>query len=104
MRKLSAIPADAVGLADRGTIAVGKKADLNLIDLERLRLHGPAVFHDLPAGGRRLRQRADGIAATIVSGEVTYRDGLPTGRLPGRLVRRGRTAAFASRTNGDSRS
>lgn len=104
VRKLSAIPADAVGLSDRGTIAVGQKADLNIIDLERLRLHGPAVFHDLPAGGRRLRQRADGIAATIVSGEVTYRDGLPTGRLSGRLVRRGRTAAFASCTNGDSRS
>ena len=84
---LSRDPAQAVGLEDRGIIAPGYKADLNLFDLERLHLHAPVVTHDLPAGGRRLVQHADGYRATIVSGTVVYRDGLPTGALPGRLVR-----------------
>jgi N-acyl-D-aspartate/D-glutamate deacylase len=79
--------ARAVGLADRGLIAPGYKADLNVIDLDRLALHAPEVTYDLPAGGRRLVQRADGYAATIVSGAVVQRDGRPTGKLPGRLVR-----------------
>ena len=80
-------PAEAVGLNDRGLLAPGYKADLNIIDVARLKLHAPQIALDLPAGGRRLRQRSEGYAATIVSGEVTYRDGAPTGRLPGRLVR-----------------
>lgn len=79
--------AEAVGLLDRGLLAPGYKADLNVIDLDRLRLHPPEVAHDLPTGGRRLLQRAEGYAATIVSGTVVYRDGAPTGALPGRLVR-----------------
>jgi N-acyl-D-aspartate/D-glutamate deacylase len=85
----SADTAAAVGLRDRGVLAPGRKADINVIDYDRLRLHAPEVRHDLPAGGRRLVQRADGYAATIVSGRVTYRDGEPTGELPGRLVRGG---------------
>lgn len=80
-------PAVAVGLLDRGVLAPGYKADVNLIDFDRLRLHPPEIVHDLPAGGRRLSQRADGYRATIVSGAVTYRDGVATGDLPGRLVR-----------------
>lgn len=84
---LTGAAADTVGLADRGRIREGYKADLNVIDLDGLRLHAPSVAHDLPAGGRRLRQVADGYAATIVSGVVTYRHGEPTGALPGRLVR-----------------
>jgi len=68
-------------------IAVGLKADLNLIDFDRLKVHVPSVAHDLPAGGRRLRQTAEGYVATLVSGVVTYRDGQPTGALPGKLVR-----------------
>lgn len=80
-------PAETVGLTDRGVIAVGRKADLNLIDIERLKLHAPSPVYDLPAGGRRLLQKADGYVATIVSGEVTYRNGQATGALPGRLVR-----------------
>jgi len=84
---LTSEPAALAGLTDRGCLAVGRKADLNLIDFERLQVHVPTVVHDLPAGGRRLHQRADGFVATIVSGTVTYRHGEPTGALPGRLVR-----------------
>jgi N-acyl-D-aspartate/D-glutamate deacylase len=84
---LSRDTARAVGLLDRGVIAPGYKADLNVIDLDRLRLHAPEVVHDLPSGGRRLVQRADGYFATIVSGTVVHRSGVPTGSLPGRLVR-----------------
>jgi N-acyl-D-aspartate/D-glutamate deacylase len=75
------------GLGDRGVIEVGKKGDLNVIDLARLRLGTPRVAHDLPAGGRRLLQEADGYAATIVSGRVTRRHGQDTGARPGRVVR-----------------
>ena len=83
----------AVGLNDRGTIATGLKADLNVIDLDGMRLHKPTVTHDLPAGGRRLGQGADGFCATIVSGVPIQRDGIPTGQLPGRLVRGGAHSA-----------
>ena len=79
--------AETVRLLDRGLIAPGMKADINVIDLQRLELHRPAPAYDLPAGGRRLKQKADGYVATIVSGQVTYREGEPTGALPGRLVR-----------------
>ena len=79
--------AQAVGLTDRGLIATGMKADINVIDYDRLQLHPPRVVADLPAGGKRMIQEADGYEATIVSGVVTYRGGVPTGALPGRLVR-----------------
>jgi N-acyl-D-aspartate/D-glutamate deacylase len=79
--------ARAVGLHDRGAIAEGMRADINVIDYDRLTLHSPSVAHDLPAGGRRLVQRADGYAVTMVAGEITYRDGEATGALPGRLLR-----------------
>jgi N-acyl-D-aspartate/D-glutamate deacylase len=81
-----------MGLHDRGRIAVGLKADLNLIDHERLRLLAPRAASDLPGGRRRLVQDAEGYCATIVSGVVTRRDGRATGALPGRLVR-GRAVA-----------
>jgi N-acyl-D-aspartate/D-glutamate deacylase len=87
--------AAAVGLLDRGQIAVGLRADLNVIDYDGLTLHAPGVAYDLPAGGRRLVQRADGYVATVVAGEITYRDGEPTGALPGRLVRGARSAPMA---------
>jgi N-acyl-D-aspartate/D-glutamate deacylase len=77
------------GLTDRGTIEPGKRADLNLIDLDGLHLRAPEMVHDLPAGGRRLVQRADGYRATVVACEVTFADGEPTGARPGRLVRAG---------------
>lgn len=88
IKALSRDPALAVGLNDRGTITPGLKADLNIIDLARLRLHKPTVSHDLPSGGRRLAQGADGYIATIVDGIPIQRDGTPTGQFPGRLVRR----------------
>jgi N-acyl-D-aspartate/D-glutamate deacylase len=75
------------GLADRGTLEVGKKGDLNVIDFDALRLQAPEMVFDLPAGGRRLIQRAEGYRATVVSGEVTFEDGEPTGARPGTLVR-----------------
>ncbi|WP_174274602.1 N-acyl-D-amino-acid deacylase family protein [Sphingomonas bacterium] len=84
---LTSKPAKAFGFADRGLLAPGMKADLNLIDMERLTLPGPEVVSDLPGGGSRTIQRAKGYVATIVSGEITYREGAPTGALPGRLVR-----------------
>jgi N-acyl-D-aspartate/D-glutamate deacylase len=80
-------PAEVVGLYDRGIVAPGYRADLNVIDLAVVRLGVPEVVADLPAGGRRLTQFADGYRATIVAGRVTYRDGVATGALPGRLVR-----------------
>ncbi|RKJ95146.1 N-acyl-D-amino-acid deacylase family protein [Alicycliphilus denitrificans] len=92
VHRLSRKNALAVGLADRGLIAEGLKADINVIDLDRLRLHPPQPVYDLPVGGRRLMQKSEGYAATIVSGRVTYRDGVPTGARPGRLVRNRSTA------------
>lgn len=79
--------ARAVGLHDRGVLAPGYRADINVIDLRALRLHRPTMLFDLPAGGRRLMQRADGYRHTIVAGQETYRNGQATGLLPGRLVR-----------------
>ena len=87
IKALTSVPAQGFGFSDRGLLAAGMKADLNVIDLDRLTLPGPEVADDLPGGGSRTVQRAKGYVATIVSGEVTYRDGEPTGALPGRLVR-----------------
>ncbi len=80
----------ALGLPDRGLLAAGMRADVIVVDLPRLRLHPPEIRFDLPAGGKRLLQRADGYRHTIVAGVEVYRDGEPTGALPGRLVRGGR--------------
>jgi N-acyl-D-aspartate/D-glutamate deacylase len=91
VKALTRTNALAVGLTDRGLIAPGMKADLNVIDYDGLTLHPPHVVADLPAGGKRMIQDADGYEVTIVSGVVTYRAGIPTGALPGRLVRGGAT-------------
>jgi N-acyl-D-aspartate/D-glutamate deacylase len=87
IRMLTRDPAETVGLNDRGLVAKGYKADLNLIDYDALELPAPTVSYDLPAGGKRLMQGARGIKATIVSGVAIARDGKATGTLPGKLVR-----------------
>ena len=78
--------ARAVGLNDRGLIAEGMKADVNVIDFDRLRALTPKIVHDLPAGGARFKQPAEGYVATLVSGELTYENGAATDALPGRLI------------------
>jgi N-acyl-D-aspartate/D-glutamate deacylase len=79
--------AEVLGLTDRGRIAVGQRADVNIIDFETLNINAPYATNDLPAGGRRLLQSATGYVATIVNGTVTRRNGVDTGERPGRLVR-----------------
>jgi N-acyl-D-amino-acid deacylase len=95
VRAMSKIPAGLMGLHDRGELAVGKKADINIIDLPGLTLHTPEVKHDLPAGGKRLHQSATGYRVTLVNGKPIQKDGVPTGELPGRLVRFGQEVAAA---------
>lgn len=87
IRRLTSDPASAAGLLDRGVVAPGMKGDLNVLDYDKLSFGRPYVTFDLPAGGRRLLQKADGYDATIVSGAVTYRNGAATGALPGRMVK-----------------
>lgn len=86
--ELTSKTAATVGLTDRGLLAPGMKADINVIDFDRLQLRVPEIVYDLPAGGKRMLQKVDGIVATIVNGRITYRNGEHTGELPGRLVRR----------------
>lgn len=80
-------PAELYSLLDRGVVAPGMKADLNVIDVDALKLNTPRIVHDLPAGGKRFVQDAEGIVATVVSGEVIFENGEMTGVLPGKLVR-----------------
>ncbi|MCU1351134.1 MAG: dan, partial [Acidimicrobiales bacterium] len=87
VEQLTSRTARAVGLDDRGVLAPGYRADLNVIDFEHLRCEPPTMAYDLPAGGKRLLQPATGYAATIVAGTTIARDGEPTGARPGRLVR-----------------
>lgn len=89
VQKLTQIPAGWMGLSDRGVVAVGKKADLNVIDLKRLALEPPRLTRDLPAGGQRLLQNAAGYRATLVSGQVIRRDGVSLPARPGRILRAG---------------
>ena len=87
VRQHTADTARTVGLLDRGVLAPGYRADVNVIDFDNLVARRPEMRHDLPAGGRRLVQAADGYVATVAAGQVTYENGEPTGALPGRLVR-----------------
>jgi N-acyl-D-aspartate/D-glutamate deacylase len=81
------VPAQAVGLLDRGVLAPGYRADVNLIDFDRLTARRPEMRFDLPAGGRRFVQPADGYRTTMVAGSITYESGEACGPLPGRLLR-----------------
>ncbi|MFO0686989.1 MAG: amidohydrolase family protein [Sandaracinus sp.] len=87
IRRLSAEPAAWMGYADRGRIEVGLRADLNVIELERLALERPRLVHDLPAGGRRFLQDAKGFRATLVRGEIVAENGVLTGARPGKIAR-----------------
>jgi len=87
VRRQTRDTAELFGLRDRGVVAPGMKADLNVIDYGRLSFTQPEMAFDLPAGGRRLVQKASGYAATVCSGVVVYEDDTATGELPGRLVR-----------------
>lgn len=80
-------PTELYSLHDRGLIAEGLKADINVIDFEALKLRTPHIVHDLPAGGKRFLQNADGIELTIKAGQVIYENGAATGALPGKLIR-----------------
>ncbi|WP_137723087.1 N-acyl-D-amino-acid deacylase family protein [Prescottella subtropica] len=87
VKRHTADTAAVVGLLDRGQVRPGYRADLNVIDFDRLQAHRPEVRYDLPTGGRRLMQTASGYVATVVAGEVVFEHGAHTGALPGRLVR-----------------
>ncbi len=95
VHKLTQDSARVYGLNDRGVIAPGYVADLNLIDYDALKLHQPEMVYDLPAGGKRLIQKADGYQMTIKSGQITYENGTPTGAMPGRLLRGAQPAPAA---------
>ncbi len=95
VKRQSADNARAMGLLDRGVIAPGMRADINVIDFAKLGCARPEMAYDLPAGGKRLLQRAQGYTHTMVGGQVTYRDGEATGALPGRLVRGSQPAPAA---------
>ena len=90
VKRLTRDNATAIGLNDRGLLAVGKKADINVIDHDNLKIGAPEVLYDLPGGGKRMVQRTEGYDATIVAGQIVYRKGVATNALPGRLVRGGR--------------
>jgi N-acyl-D-aspartate/D-glutamate deacylase len=92
VRRLTSDIADYCGMADRGRLRVGLKANINVIDYERLRLFAPRMVADLPAGGQRLLQDAAGYRAVIVNGETVVEDDHLTGAYPGRLFRAGRRA------------
>jgi N-acyl-D-amino-acid deacylase len=91
VQSLTSRTAETVGLADRGRIAPGLRADFNIIDIDRIAIHRPEPVADLPGGAIRIGQRATGYDATIVAGTVTRREGIHTGALPGRLVRGSQT-------------
>ena len=87
VKRLTRDNAEAIGLMDRGLLQVGMKADVNVIDYDKLAISPPEVLYDLPAGGKRMVQRTKGYDATIVAGEIVQQNGVETGALPGRLVR-----------------
>jgi len=88
VESLTSSTAKAFGMFDRGELSEGMIADINIIDFEKLRLHRPEAVFDLPAGGRRLVQRAEGYDVTIKAGEIIFENGEHSGALPGKLVRR----------------
>ena len=98
IRALTSRPAETVQLEDRGRLATGYKADVNVIDIEGMHLHLPIIRRDLPSNGRRLDQAATGFVATLCSGKVIRRNDQPTGARPGRVVRGNQSAPQAETT------
>ena len=92
VRRIAAEPARVLGLKDRGVLAVGKKADLNVIDVDRLEERQPYIVHDFPGGAPRFQQRAAGYKATVCNGKVTLRDDEHTGVCAGEVLRNGASA------------
>ena len=90
VKRQSSETADFYGLADRGRLAPGLRADVNLIDFNGMKMQKPELIHDMPANGRRFVQRVTGYEATLVAGQPIFERGEHTGALPGRLVRAGR--------------
>jgi N-acyl-D-aspartate/D-glutamate deacylase len=88
IQKLSGDPAALYGFNDRGVLAAGKRADVNIIDLDKIALQLPRVVRDLPTGAPRLLQEVNGIDVTMLAGVPTFRNGVATGAHPGRLLRR----------------
>ena len=82
------------GFCDQGTLQVGKKADINIIDFNKLRFFAPEMVYDLQAGGRRLTQRCEVYIATLVAGQPIFENQQTTGALPGRLMRAGQKTGF----------
>ena len=87
MHKQTQDTAELFGLNDRGLLKPGYKADVNLIDFEKLKIHAPKMVYDLPSDARRLVQGADGYRMTICAGKIIYDNGQATGELPGKLIR-----------------
>ncbi len=99
IRKQTKDSAELLGLNDRGVLAPGMRADVNVIEFDHMKLHAPEIVYDLPAGGKRLIQKADGYTATIVNGVVAFRNGEPTDvPLQGRLIRGARPRPAAAET------
>ena len=96
VKSLTSSTAEAFGMHDRGSLEKDKIADINIINFDALRLFRPEAVFDLPAGGRRLVQRAEGYEVTIKSGEIIFDNGSHTGALPGKLVRRSDESKWAS--------
>ena len=87
VRRLTSAPARVIGLKDRGVLKAGMRADLNVFDLDRVGEQYPELVHDFPGGAPRYIQRATGYVATLVNGEVTFRDGAHTGARAGKVLR-----------------
>ena len=87
VRRMTAVPAGVLGLEDRGVLAVGKRADLNVFDVEALEERMPTIVHDFPFGAPRFIQRAAGYRATVCNGQVVLRDDELTGVRAGRILR-----------------
>ena len=87
VRRMSSVPAGVLGLTDRGVLAVGKRADVNVLDIHNLEERMPEIVHDFPFGAPRFVQRAQGYKATVVNGDIILRDDELTGNYPGRVLR-----------------